>query len=55
MRLWLRDPELAWPTPEPLTEKWNRLYGGIRPENEVFPLEPRLRTSTTGVSKVRNG
>ncbi|KAK1783378.1 hypothetical protein QBC45DRAFT_447768 [Copromyces sp. CBS 386.78] len=30
VRLWLRDPELAWETPEVLSERWERVYGGIR-------------------------
>ena len=51
VRLWLRDPEYAWPTPEPLTDRWYGLYGGIKPENEVFPLEPNIRSSSEGVPK----
>lgn len=43
MRLWLRDPEYAWETPEPLRPRWDNVYGDVVPEEQVFPLEPRLR------------
>ncbi|MCJ1459017.1 hypothetical protein MMC28_009394 [Mycoblastus sanguinarius] len=55
VRLWLRDPEYAWPTPEPLTERWSGLYDGVKPENEVFPLVPRIRSASEGQSKVQSG
>ncbi|KAJ4343094.1 hypothetical protein N0V85_009837, partial [Neurospora sp. IMI 360204] len=45
VRLWLRDPEYAWETPEALRERWERVYGGVNPEKEVFPLEPRIRSA----------
>ncbi|KAI0880503.1 Clavaminate synthase-like protein [Annulohypoxylon maeteangense] len=45
LRLWLRDPENAWETPEPLKWKWTQLYEGWSPEDEVFPLEPYIRTA----------
>lgn len=48
VRLWLRDPELAWETPEPLTDTWNRIYKDVKPENSVFPLEPRVRSASDG-------
>ncbi|KAJ0426714.1 hypothetical protein BJY00DRAFT_320369 [Aspergillus carlsbadensis] len=44
VRLWLRDPELAWRTPEGLASRWEGIYGGVQPENEVFPLEPFVRS-----------
>jgi len=50
LRLWLRDPENAWPTPLALSERWAGLYEGVKPENEVFPLEPRIRSSSEGKS-----
>ncbi|KAG0647273.1 Satratoxin biosynthesis SC3 cluster 17 [Hyphodiscus hymeniophilus] len=43
LRLWLRDPELAWETPEPLKERWDGLYKDVTEEEQVFPLEPRIR------------
>lgn len=43
MRLWLRDPEYAWETPEPLRPRWANAYEGVVPEEQVLPLEPRLR------------
>ncbi|EAW10806.1 TauD/TfdA family dioxygenase [Aspergillus clavatus NRRL 1] len=42
LRLWLRDPENAWETPEPLKERWNIVYGDVTPEEQVFPLEPKV-------------
>ncbi|KAL3444545.1 hypothetical protein BJX65DRAFT_297539 [Aspergillus insuetus] len=44
VRLWLRDPELAWKTPEGLASRWAGIYGGVDPEKEVFPLEPFVRS-----------
>lgn len=43
MRLWLRDPEYAWETPEPLRARWDNVYKDVLPDEQVFPLEPRLR------------
>ena len=48
MRLWLRDPENAWKTPEALKQRWDHVYEGVTPENTVFPLEPRIRSSSAG-------
>ncbi|XDG04988.1 hypothetical protein ABKA04_004603 [Annulohypoxylon sp. FPYF3050] len=45
LRLWLRDPENAWETPEPLKWRWTQLYEGWTPEEEVLPLEPYIRTA----------
>lgn len=50
IRLWLRDPENAWPTPEALKSRWS-IYEGVAPENSVFPLEPTIRTASGGKSK----
>ncbi|KAL2860959.1 TauD/TfdA family dioxygenase [Aspergillus lucknowensis] len=44
VRLWLRDPELAWETPEGLKSRWETVYGGIDEEKSVFPLEPFVRS-----------
>jgi len=43
LRLWLRDPELAWETPAALKARWNELYKDVTEEEQVFPLEPRIR------------
>lgn len=45
LRLWLRDPELAWETPTELSERWKDLYQGVTVEEQVFPLEPVIRGS----------
>ncbi|PLB44090.1 Clavaminate synthase-like protein [Aspergillus steynii IBT 23096] len=43
MRLWLRDPEYAWETPEPLRARWDNVYKDVHAAEQVFPFEPRLR------------
>lgn len=48
MRLWLRDPENAWETPEALKQRWDHVYGGVTPKNIVFPLQPHIRSSSAG-------
>jgi hypothetical protein len=48
VRLWLRDEENAWPTPTRLNELWTRVYEGVNAENQYFPTEPRIRTSSDG-------
>jgi hypothetical protein len=45
LRFWLRDPENAWHTPEVLRPRWAQIYEGITPENEVFPIEPFVRSA----------
>ncbi|CAG9954288.1 unnamed protein product [Clonostachys rosea f. rosea IK726] len=47
LRQWLRDPENAWETPEPLASRWDRVYGGVTPELQTFPLEPHTRSEST--------
>ncbi|EKJ72856.1 hypothetical protein FPSE_06902 [Fusarium pseudograminearum CS3096] len=49
LRLWLRDPEYAWETPAALSERWERVYGGVTPELQTFPLEPYVRSESAGV------
>ncbi|KAF4970845.1 hypothetical protein FSARC_2211 [Fusarium sarcochroum] len=46
VRLWLRDPEFAWKTPDALQPRWDNVYEGIKEENQVFPLEPFVRSSS---------
>ncbi|KAK2591712.1 hypothetical protein QQS21_010597 [Conoideocrella luteorostrata] len=48
IRMWLRDPDLAWPTPEALIKGWTRIYDNIRPDKSVFPLEPFMREPSSG-------
>ncbi|RJE25472.1 Taurine catabolism dioxygenase TauD, partial [Aspergillus sclerotialis] len=43
MRLWLRDPEYAWETPEPLRARWANVYADVEVGEQVFPIEPRVR------------
>lgn len=43
LRLWLRDEELSWKTPEGLKEQWKKLYYTTKPEEQTFPLEPYVR------------
>jgi predicted secreted Zn-dependent protease len=43
LRLWLRDPELAWETPAALKTRWDELYKDVTEEEQVFPHEPRIR------------
>ncbi|RAK95612.1 TauD/TfdA family dioxygenase [Aspergillus ibericus CBS 121593] len=47
LRLWLRDPEYAWKTPDALKKRWESLYEGLSVEEQDFPLEPRIRGNTT--------
>ncbi|KAM7222993.1 hypothetical protein V8F06_001549 [Rhypophila decipiens] len=51
VRLWLRDEENAWNTPEPLQDRWDRVYKDVTAEKSVFPLEPRIRTASKGEDK----
>ncbi|KAI1490998.1 TfdA family taurine catabolism dioxygenase TauD [Biscogniauxia mediterranea] len=46
LRLWLRDPENAWETPEVLRWRWAELYEGLTPESQVLPLEPFVRSAS---------
>lgn len=48
VRLWLRDPELAWNTPDKLRGRWDKVYKDVREENQIFPLEPYIRSSSLG-------
>jgi hypothetical protein len=43
LRLWLRDPELAWETPGPLKRRWDDLYKDVTQDEQVFLLEPKIR------------
>ncbi|SPO06500.1 probable TfdA family oxidoreductase [Cephalotrichum gorgonifer] len=43
VRLWLRDPENAWETPEKHLDRWAWIYEGSTPDSQVFPLEAYLR------------
>lgn len=43
LRLWLRDPENAWKTPEPLEHRWDTVYKDLTVDEQTFPLEPAIR------------
>ncbi|KAJ5351396.1 hypothetical protein N7452_000370 [Penicillium brevicompactum] len=43
LRIWLRDPENAWETPQPLQHRWDTVYKDVAPDEQTFPLEPILR------------
>ena len=49
VRLWLRDPESAWPTLEPLIERWSGLYNGVKPELSLLHLGVRSILCLCGV------
>ncbi|KAJ4016263.1 hypothetical protein NW752_003386 [Fusarium irregulare] len=51
LRLWLRDPENAWETPDGLKDRWERVYGGVDPELQTFPIEPHSRSESTPATK----
>ena len=50
VRLWLRDPENAWETPKALNERWEKVYGNVQEEKQVFPLEPYIRSASLKVT-----
>ena len=50
VRLWLRDPENAWNIPAALKGRWDTVYSGVTEENQVFPLEPYIRSASLGGS-----
>ncbi len=50
IRLWLRNDELAWKTPEVLAPIWKRLYS-VPPEEQRFPIEPEIRRKENGATK----
>ncbi|KAF4119674.1 Taurine catabolism dioxygenase TauD, TfdA family [Geosmithia morbida] len=54
LRQWLRDPEYAWETPAPLAARWDRVFGGVTPELQTFPLEPHTRSESTPITKASN-
>ena len=47
LRLWLRDPELAWEIPQGLVPLWERTFA-VRPEDQTFALEPVIREAVKG-------
>ncbi|KAH7033703.1 uncharacterized protein B0I36DRAFT_373802 [Microdochium trichocladiopsis] len=51
LRIWIRDPEYAWETPKPLASRWDRVYGGVTPELQTFPLQPHTRSESTPANK----
>ncbi|OAQ64729.1 taurine catabolism dioxygenase [Pochonia chlamydosporia 170] len=55
IRLWLRDEELHWATPTALQSRWDRVYEDVTAENQVFPLEPSIRSASSGTIAKQNG
>lgn len=51
VRLWLRDEENAWDTPEELKTRWARVYDGVQEEKQVFPLEATVRSASKATIK----
>ena len=45
IRLWLRDEEYGWETPEMLRSRWEHVYKDVREDDQVFPLEPNVHKS----------
>ncbi|KAJ5482023.1 hypothetical protein N7475_000835 [Penicillium sp. IBT 31633x] len=43
LRLWLRDPENAWETPQQLQDRWDTVYKDVAEDEQTFPLEPAIR------------
>ncbi|KAJ5664133.1 hypothetical protein N7507_004864 [Penicillium longicatenatum] len=48
LRLWLRDPENAWKTPEPLQHRWDTLFKNVTEDEQAFPLNPGGLRKTVG-------
>jgi|TARA_R110002003_G_scaffold129_4_gene12087 hypothetical protein len=48
VRLWLRDPELAWQIPKALTGRWDKVYAGVTAEGQVWPLDAYIRSASLG-------
>ncbi|CAG8090782.1 unnamed protein product [Penicillium olsonii] len=45
LRLWLRDPQNQWTTPDPLYNRSNRIYDQrLRKGPQIFPLDPIARS-----------
>ncbi|KAF2031721.1 Clavaminate synthase-like protein [Setomelanomma holmii] len=58
VRLWLRDPELAWRIPETLRGRWDKVYEGMgegRAESQVWPLDAYIRSASLGAEKEKKG
>jgi len=49
--MWFRDPEKAWEVLEQLRARWKGVYDGVTEENQVFHLEPKVR-SASDVAKI---
>ncbi|KAJ5553333.1 hypothetical protein N7494_002711 [Penicillium frequentans] len=48
LRLWLRDPENAWQTPEPLQHRWDTVFKNVTEDEQAFPLNPGSLRKTVG-------
>ncbi|GIC94644.1 TauD/TfdA family dioxygenase [Aspergillus udagawae] len=52
MRLWLRDPQLAWEVPEPMKQSHSLAYDNVDPNTQVFPLEPSVLSARPRGNKI---
>ena len=50
IRLWLRNEELAWPTPPALEKRFKGLFKKVPDGEQRFPLEPEIRSMYRGRS-----
>ncbi|KAJ5806550.1 uncharacterized protein N7503_004152 [Penicillium pulvis] len=48
LRLWLRDPENAWQTPQPLQHRWDTVFKNVTEDEQAFPLNPGSLRKTVG-------
>ncbi|KAL1599006.1 hypothetical protein SLS60_008152 [Paraconiothyrium brasiliense] len=55
VRLWLKDDELRWEIPEQLGPRFDKLYKDVKPEKQVFPLEPYVRSGAAGKGEKDGG
>ncbi|KAF8890084.1 hypothetical protein BD779DRAFT_1610872 [Infundibulicybe gibba] len=47
LRLWLRNEELAWETPQALKPLWEKTFGAL-PDEQTFALDPVMRAAGKG-------
>ncbi|GFF30446.1 hypothetical protein IFM61606_10538 [Aspergillus udagawae] len=52
IRLWLRDPQLAWEVPEPMKQTHSLVYDNVDPNTQVFPLEPSVLSGRSQGHKI---
>ncbi|KAF9894446.1 hypothetical protein FE257_007949 [Aspergillus nanangensis] len=52
IRLWLRDPEFAWETPDALKPAHSLAYDNVDPTTQTFPLEPSALTARPAAHRI---